>query len=94
MNPDLSLLQPYPFERLAELNACVVPPADLQPIPLSIGEPKHTTPAFIAETIAATFEARCSNAAPNPRRVASSIGQPRLTSTKSAPRCSAISVLM
>ena len=51
MNPDLSLLQPYPFERLAELNAGVVPPADLQPIPLSIGEPKHTTPAFIAETI-------------------------------------------
>ena len=51
MNPDLSRLQPYPFERLAELNAGVVPPADLQPIPLSIGEPKHTTPAFIAETI-------------------------------------------
>jgi N-succinyldiaminopimelate aminotransferase len=51
MNPDLSRLQPYPFERLAELNAGVVPPTGLQPIPLSIGEPKHTTPAFIAETV-------------------------------------------
>ena len=51
MNPDLSRLQPYPFERLVELNAGVVPPADRQPIPLSIGEPKHTTPVFIAETV-------------------------------------------
>jgi N-succinyldiaminopimelate aminotransferase len=51
MNPDLSRLQPYPFERLAELNAGIVPPADRQPILLSIGEPKHTTPAFIAETV-------------------------------------------
>ena len=51
MNPDLSRLQPYPFERLAELNAGVVPPVDRQPIRLSIGEPKHTTPAFIAETV-------------------------------------------
>ena len=51
MNPDLSRLQPYPFERLAQLNAGVVPPVDRQPIMLSIGEPKHTTPHFIAETV-------------------------------------------
>ena len=51
MNPDLSRLQPYPFERLARLNDGVVPPADRAPIMLSIGEPRHPTPAFIAETV-------------------------------------------
>ena len=49
MNPDLSKLQPYPFERLAELKAGAVPPADLAPIDLSIGEPKHPSPGFVVE---------------------------------------------
>ena len=51
MNPDLSRLQPYPFQKLAELKAGCTPPADLDPIALSIGEPKHPTPAFIAEEV-------------------------------------------
>lgn len=51
MNPDLTRLQPYPFERLAELNAGVEPPAGLAPIALSIGEPKHPTPGFITEAV-------------------------------------------
>ncbi len=51
MNPDLTRLQPYPFERLARLNAGVKPPADLEPIALSIGEPKHPTPGFITEAV-------------------------------------------
>ena len=51
MNPDLKRLQPYPFERLAKLNAGIVPPAGLAPISLSIGEPKHPTPGFIAEAV-------------------------------------------
>lgn len=49
MNPDLSKLQPYPFERLAQLKAGVVPPAGLPPIDLSIGEPRHPCPSFVAE---------------------------------------------
>lgn len=51
MNPDLKRLEPYPFERLAKLNAGIVPPAGLSPILLSIGEPKHPTPGFITEEV-------------------------------------------
>jgi N-succinyldiaminopimelate aminotransferase len=51
MNPRLALLQPYPFERLARLNAGVTPPVALSPIALSIGEPKHPTPALISEAL-------------------------------------------
>ena len=51
MNPDMSLLQPYPFERLADLLNATTPPAGLHPIALSIGEPRHPTPGFIAETL-------------------------------------------
>jgi len=51
MNPDLARLQPYPFEKLAQLKAGVTPPAGLEHIALSIGEPKHPTPGFIAEAV-------------------------------------------
>ena len=51
MNPNLSLLQPYPFERLARLLDGTAPPAHLQPISLSIGEPRHPTPGFITEEL-------------------------------------------
>jgi N-succinyldiaminopimelate aminotransferase len=51
MNPDLHLLHPYPFEKLAALKAAVTPPADLKDIMLSIGEPKHEPPAFVLETL-------------------------------------------
>jgi len=51
MNPDLLRLQPYPFERLSELFAGVVVPEDLYPVSLSIGEPRHATPGFIAEEL-------------------------------------------
>jgi len=47
MNPLLAKLQPYPFERLRQLFAGVVPNADFAPISLGIGEPKHPTPTFI-----------------------------------------------
>ena len=47
MNRDLSLLQPYPFEKLTALKAEVTPPADLDHIALSIGEPKHPSPPFV-----------------------------------------------
>jgi N-succinyldiaminopimelate aminotransferase len=51
MNPDLDRLQPYPFERLAALKQGVKPPPGLNHIALSIGEPKHPTPAMIRETL-------------------------------------------
>lgn len=51
MNPLLQKLQPYPFERLRQLFAGVTPPADMRPISLGIGEPKHPTPAFIEKAL-------------------------------------------
>jgi N-succinyldiaminopimelate aminotransferase len=53
MNPRLDLLQPYPFQRLRELFAGAAPDPALQPINLSIGEPKHPTPAFIRDAFVA-----------------------------------------
>ncbi|MBB1602503.1 succinyldiaminopimelate transaminase [Variovorax sp. UMC13] len=51
MNPLLAKLQPYPFERLRQLFAGVVPNAEFKPISLGIGEPKHPTPAFIRSAL-------------------------------------------
>jgi N-succinyldiaminopimelate aminotransferase len=48
MNPKLSLLQPYPFQKLAELTRGVDRPSTLSHICLSIGEPKHAAPDFVA----------------------------------------------
>jgi N-succinyldiaminopimelate aminotransferase len=56
MNPALSLLHPYPFEKLRALMAGAQPPADRAHIALSIGEPKHAAPAFVAETLAAQMD--------------------------------------
>ena len=50
MNPLLSRLQPYPFERLAALFAGITPPA-LPPIRLSIGEPQHPTPDLVRRAL-------------------------------------------
>lgn len=52
MNPDLVRLHPYPFEKLSALMQDTVPPADRKHIALSIGEPKHASPAFVLETLA------------------------------------------
>src|SRR5690554_712189 len=52
MNLNLSLLHPYPFEKLAELKAEVIPPADIAPISLGIGEPRHPAPAFVQQVMA------------------------------------------
>ncbi|MGV6818223.1 MAG: succinyldiaminopimelate transaminase [Thiotrichales bacterium] len=53
MNPKLDQLHPYPFQKLARLFEGLVPPADKSSIRLSIGEPKHQTPALIHEAICA-----------------------------------------
>ena len=51
MNPLLSRLQPYPFERLRQLHAGVTPSPDHQAISLGIGEPRHATPEFIKHSL-------------------------------------------
>jgi N-succinyldiaminopimelate aminotransferase len=57
MNPLLSKLQPYPFERLRRLFADVTPNPDFAPISLGIGEPKHPTPEFIKQALSAGLDA-------------------------------------
>ncbi len=51
MNPLLSKLQPYPFERLRQLFASVTPNPAQRHISLGIGEPKHATPPFIMQAL-------------------------------------------
>ncbi len=51
MNPLLSKLQPYPFERLRQLFTGVTPNPALRHISLGIGEPKHATPPFIMQAL-------------------------------------------
>jgi N-succinyldiaminopimelate aminotransferase len=53
MNKDLSLLQPYPFEKLAQLKQGIHPPEQLDHIALSIGEPRHPAPQFVVESLIA-----------------------------------------
>jgi N-succinyldiaminopimelate aminotransferase len=52
MNPRLARLQPYPFEKLRALFGQVTPSPAHSAISLSIGEPKHATPAFIKAALA------------------------------------------
>jgi N-succinyldiaminopimelate aminotransferase len=56
MNPLLSHLQPYPFERLKTLFASITPNPALRPISLGIGEPKHATPEFIKDAICSNLQ--------------------------------------
>jgi N-succinyldiaminopimelate aminotransferase len=51
LNPLLKVLQPYPFERLRVLLAAVEPNKQWPALNLSIGEPKHPTPAVITQTL-------------------------------------------
>ncbi|AQR63769.1 succinyldiaminopimelate transaminase [Aquaspirillum sp. LM1] len=55
MNPNLSLLQPYPFQKLRELFREVSPNPALTPVNLSIGEPKHATPALVTDALVANL---------------------------------------
>lgn len=51
MNPNLNLLQPYPFQRLRDLFAGTTPNSAYSAINLSIGEPKHATPQLIKDAL-------------------------------------------
>jgi N-succinyldiaminopimelate aminotransferase len=55
MNPALSLLRPYPFERLRALLAGAIPPASLAHISMSIGEPRHAPPPLVLEALKANL---------------------------------------
>jgi N-succinyldiaminopimelate aminotransferase len=56
MNTRLGALQPYPFERLRALTEGIVPALGRTAIDLSIGEPKHATPACIREALVRGLE--------------------------------------
>jgi N-succinyldiaminopimelate aminotransferase len=51
VNPLLSKLQPYPFEKLRQLFAGITPNPAYKAISLGIGEPKHPTPKFIQQAL-------------------------------------------
>ncbi|MDO9204434.1 succinyldiaminopimelate transaminase [Methylotenera sp.] len=51
MNPNLNLLQPYPFQRLRDLFKGTTPNVNYSAINLSIGEPKHATPHLIKDAL-------------------------------------------
>ena len=51
MNPLLSRLHPYPFERWRALTQDIRTPEQLRAINLGIGEPKHATPALIEQAL-------------------------------------------
>lgn len=56
MNKRIASLQPYPFQKLANLLADVTPPADKTKILLSLGEPRHAPPQFVLEKLAASLD--------------------------------------
>ena len=53
VNPRLDRLPGYPFARLRTLLDGVDPPAGVEPLALSVGEPQHGPPPMLAETLAA-----------------------------------------
>ncbi len=73
MNPLLSRLQPYPFERLRQLHADVTPNPAYPPISLGIGEPRHATPQLVKDAISASFGGLAS--------YPGTLGEPRLRQT-------------
>ncbi|HEX9139919.1 MAG TPA: succinyldiaminopimelate transaminase, partial [Steroidobacteraceae bacterium] len=56
MNPHLTQLQAYPFERLARLLAGARPPDRLSHIGMSIGEPRHQPPRLVLDALAASVD--------------------------------------
>lgn len=51
MNPQLDLLHPYPFAKMATLLDGITPNPAYTPIKLGIGEPQHTPPQFVLDVI-------------------------------------------
>ncbi len=55
MNSRLAGLQPYPFQKLAELTRGLTPPSGKSAIRLSMGEPQHAAPPFVLEALTASL---------------------------------------
>ena len=55
MNPLLSKLLPYPFERLRLLHTDITPNPAYKPISLGLGEPRHATPQLIKDALTASL---------------------------------------
>jgi len=55
MNSRLAGLQPYPFQKLAELTRDLAPPSGKSAIRLSMGEPQHAAPPFVLEALRANL---------------------------------------
>lgn len=53
LNDRLEALPGYPFTRLRRLLEGVAPPPGVPPVLMSIGEPQHPPPVFVAEVLAA-----------------------------------------
>lgn len=51
LNPQLTTLKPYPFERLRVLASAVTPNSAKRPINMSIGEPRHPTPSLVLDAL-------------------------------------------
>lgn len=52
LNPRLDQLMTYPFDRLRDLLDGIAPPPGVEPISLSLGEPRHAPPAFVSGMLA------------------------------------------
>jgi len=55
MNSRLAGLQPYPFQKLAELTRGLTPSSGKPAIRLSMGEPQHAAPSFVLEALTANL---------------------------------------
>ena len=75
MNPLLSRLQPYPFERLRQLHADITPNPAYKPISLGIGEPRHATPQLIKDALTGSLAGLAS--------YPGTLGEPKLRQTLS-----------
>ena len=73
MNPLLSKLQPYPFERLRLLHAGITPNPAYKPISLGIGEPRHATPQLIKDALTGSLAGLAS--------YPGTLGEPKLRQT-------------
>ncbi len=73
MNPLLSKLQPYPFERLRALHAGITPNPAYKPISLGMGEPRHATPQLVKDAITANLAGLAS--------YPGTLGEPKLRDT-------------
>jgi N-succinyldiaminopimelate aminotransferase len=56
MNPRLTRLHAYPFERLAQLTVKLRPPTHLSHIAMSIGEPQHAPATVVLQALQRVFD--------------------------------------